>query len=155
MDMYCRDLRESLEALQARAPERMFCNWKECWEQPARSFGPNGNVMLQEKLRRKYVGFKLVYDSGFAKKTYIVHEVQFIQDSRPRKFMLVGVTPEFDTNLSPNDNDGHTYDLWDFCEETYLCFSAYYSEFAKDDRVDIYHKDGICDSEEEEEADDA
>ncbi len=55
----------------------------------------------------------------------------------------------------PDDNDGHTYNLWDFNEETHLCFLAYYREFAEDDQVAIYNKNGICNSEGESEAGDA
>jgi hypothetical protein len=70
-DMYCRDMWESLEVLQVRGLERMFRNWQESWKIPTKNLGPMGDVILIEKLKRKYVGFKLSYNEGILYRKFI------------------------------------------------------------------------------------
>jgi hypothetical protein len=113
MDMYCRDMWELLKVLPVRGPERMFRNWQEGWEIPTKNLGPMGEVILLEKLKRKYVGFKLSYNEGIVPKVYLVHSIMFQNMTRPRKYMIVGVKLEFDVTMDNEDNDSDTYNVWD------------------------------------------
>ena len=61
--------------------------------------------------------------------------------------MLVGITDSFDKSMSIDDNEPNSYDCFDFNEETYECFRVYYDEFAEHDKVTLYEKGGVCDSE--------
>jgi len=149
MDLYCKDTWQSLEAIQAKGPERMFRNWQETWERPLKNLGPHGDVLLWERLKRKYVGFKFNYYLGNEPKIFTVHAITFISEKRQRKYMIVGVTEDYDRTLDVDDNDNDTYDCWDFNDDTYECFRLYYEEFAETDNVQCWEKDGVCMSEEE------
>jgi hypothetical protein len=149
MDMYCRDMWELLEVLQARGPERMFRNWQEGWENPTKNLGLMGYVILLEKLKRKYVGFKLSYNEGIVPKVYSVHSIMFQNMNCPRKYMIVGMKPEFDVTMDIEDNGSDTYNVWDYNADTYNCFCVYYDEFAEIDNVTVYKKGGVCNSEDE------
>ena len=61
--------------------------------------------------------------------------------------MLVGITDTFDKLMTIDDNKPNSYDCFDFIDETYECFRVYYDEFAELDKVALYEKGGVCDSE--------
>ncbi len=147
MDMYCRDMWELLKVLQARGPERIFRNRQEGWEIPTKNLGPLGDVILLEKLKRKYVGFKLSYNEGIVPKVYLVHSIMFQNKSHPRKYMIVAVKPEFDLTIDIEKNHSDTYNIWDYNADTYNCFCVYYDEFVEIDNVTVYEKGDVCNSE--------
>ncbi len=147
MDMYCRDMWKSLEELQARGLERMLRNWQEGWEEPIRNLGPLDDVILFEKLKRKYVGFKFNYNEGNVPNVYSVHSIMLQDMAYPRKYMIVGMKPEFDKTIDIEDNDSDTDDVWDFTLDMYDCFCVYCDEFAEIDNVTLYEKGGVCNSE--------
>jgi hypothetical protein len=113
MDMCCRDMWELLEVLEARGLERMFKNWQEGWENPTKNIGPLGDIILLEKLKRMYVGFKFSYNEGIVPKVYLVHFIMFQNMTCPRKYMIVGVKPEFYVTMDIKGNDSDTYNVWD------------------------------------------
>jgi hypothetical protein len=125
----------------------MLWNWQEGWEKPIRNLGPMGDVILLEKMKRKYVGFKFNYDEGNVLKVYSVHLIMFQDMACPRKYMIVGTKLEFDITMDIKDNDSDTYDIWDFNSDTYGCFHVYYDKFAEIDNVTLYKKGGVCNSE--------
>jgi hypothetical protein len=146
MDVYCKDMWESLDALHARGPEKIFRCWREGWEKPTRSLGPQGCVILHEKLRNKYVGFKLHYYEGRTPRVFLIHDIMFKEDSRPRKYMIIGVNSDFNTSLEVDENDADTFNCWDFNEDTYDCIRVYYNESSERENVKLYNKGGVCDS---------
>ena len=79
-----------------------------------------------------------------------MHEIEFKREARRKIYRIVGVTKNYDTNLSIDQNDVNQYDAWEFCSDTYDCFRVYYDENAEEERVTVYEKGGVCDSEDEE-----
>ena len=72
------------------------------WEQ--KKIGPSGNVMLQEKLKVKYVGLKLDENEG-ERKIFTIHAVQFVREHRKKYHRIVAVMIAFDTTVSVEEND--------------------------------------------------
>ena len=67
MNLYCKDTWQSLDAQRMTdVPDRMLRCWRERWEIPARNMGAGGNALLEEKLKKKYMGFKLNYYEGMS-----------------------------------------------------------------------------------------
>ena len=67
MDLYCKDTWQALDVQRTTdVPERMFRCWRERWEIPTRNMGAGGNALLEEKLKKKYMGFKLNYYEGMS-----------------------------------------------------------------------------------------
>jgi len=145
MDEYCKDMVAELD-VRARQT-KMFRNWQETWER--KPLGANGDVLLLERLKLKYIGFKLDENEG-DHRVFTVHEIEFKREPRRKCYRLVAVTEEYDKNLSLEDNDVMHYDVWEFCADTYDCFRVYYNEYADEDGVTVYEKGGVCDSEDEE-----
>ena len=145
MDEYCKDMVAELD-VRARQT-KMFRNWQETWER--KPLGANGDVLLLERLKLKYIGFKLDENEG-DHRVFTVHEIEFKREPRRKCYRLVAVTEEYDKNLSLEDNDVMNYDVWEFCADTYDCFRVYYNEYADEDGVTVYEKGGVCDSEDEE-----
>ena len=100
MDEYCKDMWESLDGEERHW--KMFRNWQETWEQ--KKIGPSGDVMLQEKLKVKYVGLKLDENEG-ERRIFTIHAVQFVREHRKKYHRIVAVTIEFDTTISVEEND--------------------------------------------------
>jgi hypothetical protein len=146
MDEYCKDMVEELD-LDERPPFKMFRNWQETWER--KPLGPAGDVLLHERLKVKYIGFKLNENEGDYR-IFTVHAIEFKRETRRKFYQIVGVTKDFDTNLSIEENEVNHYDVWEFCSDTYDCFRVYYDENAEEERVTVYEKGGVCDSEDEE-----
>ena len=109
MNEYCKDIVEALDA--SAWPTKMFRNWQETWER--KPVGTNGDVLLLERLKLKYIGFKLDENEG-DHRHFTVHGVEFKREPRRKCYQLVAVTKEFDMNLSFEDNDVMHYDVWDF-----------------------------------------
>jgi hypothetical protein len=110
--------------------------------------GPTGNVVLLEKLKCKYVGFKLNENEG-NHRMFKVHTIEFKRENHRKYIQMVGVAKEFNTTISIEDNSLKHYDVWDFCSDTYDCFRVYYDEFACEGWVMLYEKGGVCESEDE------
>ena len=72
--------------------------------------------MLHEKMKVKYVGFKLDKNEG-KHQIFTIHTIQFMRESR-RKYYHVAVTAEFDPTISLDDDDESHYDFWEFCQDT-------------------------------------
>ncbi len=97
-------------------------------------------MILHEKLRKKYVCFKLHYYEGRTPRVFTIHDIMFREDSRPRKYMIIGVNLDFNTSLEVDENDADTFDCWDFIEDTYDCIHVYYNECSEQENVKLYNK---------------
>jgi hypothetical protein len=150
MDLYCKDMMEVLE-VDATQPKMILQNWHERKEK--KKLGPQGDILLCDWLKKKYVGFKLNENKGNYQ-VFTVHSLEFKNEGRNKRYMLICVLDNFDETLEVDDeaNKGK-FDLWDFCPATYDCFHMYYNEFGDQDCVTLYEKGGQCDSNKEEEDD--
>jgi hypothetical protein len=61
MDVFCADIADSLDMDASIQNMRTFCNWKEDWQQPSQSVGPRGDAVLVERLKKNFLGIKLIY----------------------------------------------------------------------------------------------
>ena len=148
MDLYCKDMMEALE-IDATQSKKILQNWQEMKEK--KKLGPQEGILLHEWLKKKYVGFNLNENEG-KYRVLTVHTLEFRNEGRNKRYMLVCVLDDFDKTLEDDDeaNKGK-FDLWDFHPAMYDCFRMYYDEFGDQDCVTLYEKGGQCDSKEEEE----
>jgi hypothetical protein len=40
---------------------KAFRNWNEDWQQPSRGVGPRGDAVLEERIKKNFLGIKLIY----------------------------------------------------------------------------------------------
>jgi hypothetical protein len=58
MDPFCKEIKESLQAEQTEKEVRVLRLWQERWE--LEKIGPNGNLILEACLPKKYKGLKFL-----------------------------------------------------------------------------------------------
>jgi hypothetical protein len=61
MDVFCADIAESLDKDARIQNMKTFRNWNKDWQQPSKGVGPRGNAALEERLKKKFWGIKLIY----------------------------------------------------------------------------------------------
>ncbi len=73
MDVFCADIVASLDTDAKIQNMRTFYNWKKDWQQPTKGVGPRGDAVLAERLMKKFLGIKLLYNE----KLFWIHLVEF------------------------------------------------------------------------------
>jgi hypothetical protein len=72
MDIFCADIAVSLDKDARIQKMKTFHNWKKYWQQPSKGVGPRGDSILEERLKKKYLGIKLIY----SEKLFWIHSVE-------------------------------------------------------------------------------
>jgi hypothetical protein len=73
MDVFCADIADSLD-MDARIQNmRTVCNWNKDWQQPLKGVDPRGDAVLEERLKKNFLGIKLTYKE----KLFRIHLVKF------------------------------------------------------------------------------
>jgi hypothetical protein len=52
---------------------RTFHNWNKNWQQRSKGVGPRGDAVLEERLKKIFLGIKMIY----TEKLYWIHLVEF------------------------------------------------------------------------------
>ncbi len=73
MDVFCADIADSLKTDARIQNMRTFCNWNKDWQQPLKGVGPRGDAVPEERLKKKFLGIKLIYKE----KLFWIHLVGF------------------------------------------------------------------------------
>ena len=73
MDVFCADIVVLLDTDAKIRDMRTFHNWNKDWQQPSKSVGPRGVAVLEERLKKKILGIKLIYKE----KLFWIHLVKF------------------------------------------------------------------------------
>jgi hypothetical protein len=73
MDVFCADIVVSLDTDAKIRNMRTFRNWNKDWQQPTKGVGPRGDAVLVERLMKKFLGVKLIYNE----KLFRIHLVKF------------------------------------------------------------------------------
>ncbi len=61
IDIFCADIVISLDTDARVQNMRTFHNWNKVWQQPSKGVGPRGDVVQEERLKKKFWGIKLIY----------------------------------------------------------------------------------------------
>jgi hypothetical protein len=61
MNVFCADIADSLDTDARIRNMRMFCNWNKDWQQPSKGVGPRGDAVLEKRLKKNFLGIKLIY----------------------------------------------------------------------------------------------
>ena len=98
MDPFCKEIKESLEAEQTEKEVRILRLWQERWE--LEKIGPNGNLILEARLTKKYKGLKF-FDIDENNTVMTVHKMIF-QKKRGNNLYHVFATSNGFNDLLPN-----------------------------------------------------
>ena len=92
MDLYCGDIAESLDRDNRLARMRIFCNRNERWHHPTDGLSPRGDELLEERLKKKFLGIKLIYDE----KMFWIHNVVLRKKRGDNKYVLIAINEKFE-----------------------------------------------------------
>jgi hypothetical protein len=92
MDVFCADITDSFNTDARIQNTRTFRNWKEDWQQPSKGVGPRGDAVLEERLKKKFLGIKLIYKE----KLFWIHLVEFRKKKGKNGYYLIAINKHYE-----------------------------------------------------------
>jgi hypothetical protein len=92
MDIFCADIVVSLDTDARIGNMRTFCNWNKDWQQPLKGVGPKGDAVLEERLKKKFLGIKLI----FKEKLFWIHFVEFEKKKGQNQYYLIAINKHYE-----------------------------------------------------------
>ena len=147
MDPFCKEIKESLQAEQTEKEVRILRLWQERWE--LEKIGPNGDLILEVRLTKKYIGLKFV-DIDENNRVMTVHKMIFQKKRGNNLYHVFATMDGFNDVLKDEDEENDAYwQPWEVNEDLFYCMRVYYKEQA-DSNVKCYELGGDCQSDDEE-----
>ncbi len=92
MDVFCADIVVLLD-MDARIQNmRTLCNWNKDWQQPSKGVGPRGDAVLEERLKKIFLGIKLIYKE----KLFWIHLVEFEKKKGQNQYYLIAINEDYE-----------------------------------------------------------
>ena len=146
MDSFCKEIKESLEAEQTEKEVRILRLWQERWE--LEKIGPNGNLILEARLTKKYKGLKF-FDIDENNRVMTVHKMIFQKKRGNNLYHVFATMDGFNDALKDEDAANDVYwQPWEVNEDLFDCMRVYYKEQV-DSNVKCYELGGDCQSDDE------
>ena len=92
MDVFCADIVVSLDTDARIRNMRTFCNWNKDWQQPSKGVGPRGDAVLEERLKKKFWGIKLIYKEEL----FWIHLVEFQKKKGQNQYYLIAINEHYE-----------------------------------------------------------
>ena len=92
LDVFCGDIAESLENDARMATMRIFRNWNERWQNPPDGLSPRGDDILEERIRKKFLGMKLLWNNTL----FWIHSVVLRKKRGDNKYVLIAINESFE-----------------------------------------------------------
>jgi hypothetical protein len=71
---------------------RTFHNWNEDWQQPSKGVGPRGDAFLAGRLKKKFLGIKLIYKEEL----FWIHLVEFQKKKGQNQYYLIAFNEHYE-----------------------------------------------------------
>ena len=146
MDGYCQEIIDSLATQVNNDADdvRIFRAWVEEWEK--KKIGPQGDVIFEARLVRKYGGLKwLDPDNNFSVRVSHPERMSFTKARGNNKYDILATMNGYDCDSAPESHND-LYDVWETNDNFFEEVMAYYKDSTV---VKCYEKGGPCDSDEE------
>ncbi len=92
MDVFCADIVVSLDTDARIQNMRTFRNWNKDWQQPLKGVGPRGDVVLEERRKKKFWGIKPTYKE----KLFWIHLVEFEKKKGQNQYYLIAINKDYE-----------------------------------------------------------
>ncbi len=92
MDVFCADIAVSLDTDARIQKMRTFHDWNEDCQQPSRGVGPRGDAVLEERLKKIFLGIKLIYKE----KLFWIHLVEFQKKKGQNQYYLIAINKHYE-----------------------------------------------------------
>jgi hypothetical protein len=71
---------------------KIFRNWNKDWQQPLKGVGPRGDAVLEERLKKKFLGIKVIYKE----KLFWIHLVKFHKKKGNNSYYLIAISKHYE-----------------------------------------------------------
>ncbi len=95
MDVFCADIAESLDKDAKIQNMKTFRNWNKDWQQPSKGVGPRGDAVLEERVKKNFLGIKLIYKD----KLFWIHSVKFHKKRGKNGYYHIGINEPYERVL--------------------------------------------------------
>jgi hypothetical protein len=92
MDVLYADIADSLDTDARIKNMRTFRNWNKDWQQPLKGVGPRGGVVLEERLKKTFLGVKLIYKE----KLFWTHLIKFHKKKGKNGHYLITINKHYE-----------------------------------------------------------
>ncbi len=92
MDVFCADIAVLLDTDVRIQNMRTFHNWNKDWQQLSKGVGPRGDAVLEERLKKKFLGVKL----GYKEKLFWIHLVEFQKKKGKNQYYLIAINEHYE-----------------------------------------------------------
>ncbi len=92
MDVFCANIVVSLDTDARIQNMRTFHNWNEDWQQLLKGVGPRGDAVLEERLKKKFLGIKLKYKEEL----FWIHLVEFQKKNGQNRYYLIAIKEHYE-----------------------------------------------------------
>jgi hypothetical protein len=92
MEVFCADIADSLYADARIQNMRTLHNWNKDWQQPSKGVGRRGDAVLEERLKKKFLGINLIYKE----KLYWIHIVEFHKKKGKNRYYLIAINEHYE-----------------------------------------------------------
>jgi hypothetical protein len=89
---FCADNAASLDKDARIQKMKTFRNWNKDWQQPSKGVGPRGDSILEERLKKKFGGIKLIY----SQKLFWIHSVKFRKKKGKNGHYLIAINDHYE-----------------------------------------------------------
>jgi hypothetical protein len=91
-DVFCADIVVSLDMDARIRIMRTFRNWNKDWQQLSKGVGPRGDAVLEERLKKNFLGIKLIYKE----KLFWIHLVEFEKKKGQNRYYLIAINEDYE-----------------------------------------------------------
>jgi hypothetical protein len=71
---------------------KTFRNWNKDWQQLSKGVGPRGDAVLEERLKKKVLGIKLIYNE----KLFWIYLVEFHMKKGKNGYYLIAINKHYE-----------------------------------------------------------
>jgi hypothetical protein len=91
-DLHCMKMDDSLDTDARIQNIRTFRNQNKNWQQPLKGRGPRGDAVLEERLKKKLLGIKLLCKE----KLFRIHLVKFYKKKGKNQYYLIAINQHYE-----------------------------------------------------------
>jgi hypothetical protein len=92
MDVFYADIADSLNTDARIQNMKTFHYWNKDWQQPSKGVGPRGDAVLEERLKKNFLGIKLIYKE----KLFWIHLVKFHKRKGKNGYYLIAINKHYE-----------------------------------------------------------
>jgi hypothetical protein len=92
LDVFCADIAASLNKDARIQRMKTVRNWNKDWQQLSKGVGPRGDSIFEERLKKSFLGIKLIY----SEKLFWIHSVVFSMKTGKKGYYLIAINDHYE-----------------------------------------------------------